>query len=579
MKRTVTTVAVTVVAAAFLLVLGHNMEVAESWRPLRRALRGRSVPSPLLEYGALGGLLRRHGLVTAVPNDGSLFPRGAADTDVTHLTPFQKKRREGAFLLQANPGGKSGIRSSRVVDPVRVATGFPCVSLWVAKDAFHDPETGIMANWKERGREWERLAFMSYFEDGKLSFASGVGLRIHGYKSNRWRRNSFRLYFRSEYGTDPCLPTIFEGAEGGGVRTLVLRRDRHHLLLFMNSMAFDVLGRAGVATPRNRPVMTFLNGRYRGIYCLSEHLSRRQWRANLGHDDFAFYNKRSSSDEASIREYYDLLEWAKTKDDKATTEEAEKRVDLDAMSRQLLVCMYLGLTDWKQGVAIRDRAIPESRWSWIAWDLDNSFVDLSSLRAAVNWRGKAASLVFGKNWLKHGKTGDLEEEPDVRRALFCRLWEECPDYRRTFLRLATDLLNHEINERFLIGRWRWYFGTMDAVGARVAKEEQFLRLETFFRNRHVFLRKDLRAYAEAGDLAACTVTGPAGTEYRIDGYPERGTYRGLYYAGQRISVEAAGRGGRRIASWLVNGQNVPGTKLSVVVERETVIEPVFRRRR
>ncbi|NQT93519.1 MAG: CotH kinase family protein [Lentisphaerae bacterium] len=432
-----------------------------------------------------------------------------------------------------------------------------------------------MTHWEERGRDWERLGYMSFFEEGRLRFASGIGLRIHGYKSNRWRRNSFRLYFRSQYGTDHFLPGVLDGVERGPVRTLVLRRDKHHKLLFMNSLAFDVLRRAGVATPRTRPVMTFLNGAYKGVYCLSEHLSRRQWRVNLGHDDFAFYNKRASSDDASIREYRALLEWARIPDGKATMSEAEKRVDLDAMSRQLLVCMFLGLTDWKQGVALRDRTIPGARWSWIAWDLDNSFVDLSAGNARIDWQHRAATLVFGKGWLARGDSGSLAKEADVRRALFCNLWEQCPEYRRTFLRMATDQLNHTINERYLVERWNWYMSTMGAIGAREGSRRQFSDLKSFLHNRHVFLREDLRAYAGAGKVMSCTVGGNAGSEYRIDGYPETGGYRGSYYAGQEISVEPIGPAGKRIASWLVNGQNVPGNNLSIPVYEDTVIEPVL----
>lgn len=574
-KRVGMTVGVTVVAAAFLLVLGHNMEVATCWRPIRLALQSPAVPSPLLEYGALGAMLRRHGLVMAMPNDGKLYRVGPEDADVLGLRPFQKKRRAAAFLLQANPAGHAGFPSSSAPDPVSMSAELPCVSIWGERDAFHHPETGLMTHWEERGREWERMGYMSYFDNGRLALSSGVGLRIHGYKSNRWRRRSFRLYFRRGYGADHFAAGVLEGPPGGDIRTLVLRRDKHHKLLYVNSFAFDIIRRAGVAMPRARPVTAFLNGRYVGVYCLSEHLSRRQWRANLGHDDFDFYNKRASSSESSIRAYEDLLAWAKDPSFGMTMETVAERVEMDMTSRQLLVYMCLGLTDWQQGVAFRDRTIPGARWSWITWDLDNSLVNLRKGKAHVDWRFRAVSLVLGEKWLVKRKSSDLEGASDARRVLFCRLWDECPEYRRSFLRQATDLLNHRISKRFLLDRWQWYMATMDSIGAHPTSEMAFRGLESYFLNRHRFLMEDLRAHADAGKIVTCTIIGPAGSEYRIDGYPEPGEYRGMYYVGQSISVEPVDRDGPSIHAWLVNGRHVPGTKLSVVVDKDMVIEPVF----
>ncbi|NQT93520.1 MAG: hypothetical protein HQ559_12235 [Lentisphaerae bacterium] len=121
--RIAVTVAAVTVFAAFFLVLGHNMESAAYWRPTRRALQSPAVPSPLLEYGALGGLLRRHNLVTSSRNDGSIFPLGTGDATVPDLTPFQKKRRAGAYLLRANRAGAAGIPSSSAAVQVRGTRG------------------------------------------------------------------------------------------------------------------------------------------------------------------------------------------------------------------------------------------------------------------------------------------------------------------------------------------------------------------------------------------------------------------------------------------------------------------------
>ena len=102
------------------------------------------------------------------------------------------------FAVQWSP---EALPSSRAVPVTEVASGVPVLSLTLEDADLNDPAKGLLPNKREHGEEWEREGSVSYFENGKLIFASGVGVRIHGGGSRITApRPGFRLYFRRKYG-------------------------------------------------------------------------------------------------------------------------------------------------------------------------------------------------------------------------------------------------------------------------------------------------------------------------------------------------------------------------------------------
>ena len=70
--------------------------------------------------------------------------------------------------------------SSTIVDAAALESAPLVLSIHVDDEALDDPATGIRANPIARGREWERVAYASFFRSGELVHASRVGLRRHG---------------------------------------------------------------------------------------------------------------------------------------------------------------------------------------------------------------------------------------------------------------------------------------------------------------------------------------------------------------------------------------------------------------
>jgi hypothetical protein len=103
----------------------------------------------------------------------------------------------------------SALPSTAAVPAVEVISGVPILSLALDEADLNSPERGLLANRNLRGLDWERPASISYFEGGRMLFASGVGVRMHGGTSAP--RLGFRLYFRRQYGPRELAPGVLFG--------------------------------------------------------------------------------------------------------------------------------------------------------------------------------------------------------------------------------------------------------------------------------------------------------------------------------------------------------------------------------
>ncbi len=136
----------------------------------------------------------------------------------------------------------------------------------------------------KHGNEWERPGWVSFFENGRLVYSTGVGVRVHGGSSRQLPRpQGFRLYFRREYSATPLPGEIaFGPSHGHPLRRLILHNDlrigrdrvRWHLV---NPLAYDIATAVGAIASPTRPVRFLLNGEFQDVYVLSEHFHPRDF--------------------------------------------------------------------------------------------------------------------------------------------------------------------------------------------------------------------------------------------------------------------------------------------------------------
>ena len=470
---------------------------------------------------------------------------------------FPKKRGISENFYTANVGGTGAFPSSRLVKQELLQKNMPILSIAIDDAYLHSEKAGIISNWQQKGRDWERLAYVSYFENGKLQFATSAGLRLHG-GSTRNSGLNFRLYFRKEYGKNEIEPGLIFGSNTPPIKRLVIASDRSNPR-FNNCIALEIARKAGCLTPEIKPVYFLLNGKppIDIAYFIIENLSKKQWINHIGHDDFIFLRLRQQNNVVDDQKRYDQLEEKFKHKERLTMDEVEKDINIENLSRFIIATVFCGNWDNVQGAAILNNRSVDPKWFWVMWDMDVSFLDL--------------------DWGKKGFSITLRQQ-EFRMTIFRRLMEECPRYHQYFLRLFMDILNHKINKSFLFSQ----IETFETISQKMFGSKPYFDSQTmrkFMDNRPAFIRSDLEKYYgqkyPVGESFSCTVNGASGISYRIDGYPEKPGYRGWYFKGHTIDIQIEKPFQNRFSHWIVNGEKKTDEHLIIPVDRETVIEPVF----
>lgn len=482
---------------------------------------------------------------------------------------FQRKRQQTHFQHIGNPGRIEDLPSSRVIKENHFKKNWPIVSIVVDEDDLYHPDTGIIPNKRSRGAYWERPAYFSYYdESGELAFGSMVGVRIHGGKRIQLF-NSFRLYFRKEYGIShfpEFRPKIKFSSRAEPLKRLIV----HHTAwppggwVFNNPLAYDISSRMGCVVPETKLSLLFVNGVEMGIHFLVPQINDKLLKDYFGHKDFIAYKFRSENSRESEAFYNTKLWKPTTSHEKLTMEEVGKTIDLDNLARHLFSFVFCGTTDFYQGIGVLEKGRPGSKLFWINWDMDHSFYDVSRRYSGREiWKQKGWPRVYKQSHYHSGRT-----------QLFSRLLNEDPAYREFVISLCMDLLNHRVTQGYLQSRLEYYNDMLVSYGQN--DSEYIENLELFFRKRPAFIRDEMRDMFKLGPSFSCRVKGPAGIQYEIDSYPETIGYNGYYFEGKNMTVSISSSHKDTFSHWLVNGRKVEGSTLSFTVLADSTIEPVFR---
>ena len=461
-------------------------------------------------------------------------------TGIEWLDPFPDDR----YRVQISP---ATFPSTRAVPEAAVLEGTEVLSLVVDRDALSGSERGIVTHPEERGREWERPGYVSYFTDGQLRLATQVGVRLHGGRSRLYSPvKSFRLHFRARYGPPAVPSSMFfgKGLENNLTSVIVhndVRRDRQgrdwHLV---NPLAYDIARQLGGIVPRTRPTQFYLNGERQGVYVLTERITREFLEARFGHRRFSI-----SADGTSR----DLPRWARTAKP-FTMRDVNAVVDLDNLTSWALTVLFCGTTDiLTQSPVARDLTDPASRWFWLTWDLDHSFMDLYQA-APQPWLLDSYRTLLGNR--------------EGRSRILTRLLQNDPDYRRYFAGRLSAALNHQITPAFLNERFGFYW---EAALRRGAADSGYAEvLQQFLKERPQVLWDLSAKYLKMGGPFSVTVEGLAGTAVEIDGFKTPLPYTGKYLPGTPFALD----GGTAVGAWLINGRQHDG-RVALDVHENLVI--------
>ena len=390
------------------------------------------------------------------------------------------------FAVQWSP---QALPSSRAVPVSEVASGLPILSLTLDDADLNDPAKGLLPNKLQHGEEWEREGSVSYFDAGKLMFASGVGVRIHGGSSRiRAPRPGFRLYFRRKYGPRELPPGVLFSAAAQPVRRIVVhddvRRDGKVDWYFANPLAYDIARAIGAIAPETKPVRFFLNGEYYGPFVVTERFDERFFAAHWGYDDILL----------SQEEMNKLWEWVRTTRP-LTMANVSQHVNIDNVTRWFLAVAFTATRDAYQGPGqFLDRTKTSGGWFWVNWDMDQSF---------RNWNLDSYQYLLER--IAEGRRGRNPAEP--RSVILSELIADDPQYRDYLKRVVQKALNHQLTQAFLMERYEHYLTT--ATQLQVRSLDYLPRLRQFLERRRDFFRLTSEQWLNSPPSQRVVVTAPA----------------------------------------------------------------------
>ena len=426
------------------------------------------------------------------------------------------------------------------------------VAIRVADEDLYDPETGLKAHSRERGRNWERPAGVVVMQDGRELLAAPAGIRLQGNRDTRDMLHSFRLYFRNSYGQKNVPGTAFLDGSAMKIRKVVTRTEKNLVPGFVSMLAFDVARRIGSITPDYAPILLCRNGENLGLGLASEHVNRTHWERKLRHKDFTFYMLESDNSVLDTARYKALRLRLDPFFGLWDYDRVAGMLDLDDFMNAMTTFAFLQWQDWNQGAFLLDDTQAQPRWRSVLRDADLAF---AGLRA----NGIPANRAGWKNFRDaHG----------MRASVFKGMWDTSPRFRKEMLWRLTWSINHRLTREWIAERVRHYAALEKEAGLECFDEN--LALSYLFERRAELPAETVRELG-APETVACRVQSPE--PLVIDGETWGNTYEGIYFAGQTISLEAPP--GRAVSRWEVDGREIREPRLELELHADTCIRAIF----
>ncbi|MFW6347418.1 MAG: CotH kinase family protein, partial [Cyclonatronaceae bacterium] len=565
------------------------------------------------------------------PNDIFLIPTNAFDDSHPYQEQWQEPQGEvfkihtvRARIFPEDESLEPGpvLSGSFIIDDAGAARfSMPVVSLSTDREALFGDEQGIYVpgdgsngeNYDQRGRDWEREAFMEVFEkDGTPALQLPVGLRIHGGTSRARPRKSLRIYSRSDYGETWMNYPFFPDKNIGQYKRLLLRNGGNDWgkAIIRDGFMQSLLRGLNLDMQHFRPAIVFINGEYWGIHNIRDRLDDRYLETHYGleEEEITILEGNASyesGDPAGVVHYHQMRSFLNNTGVSTPENYAElqTRMDTENFADYQIAQIYFANTDWpgnniKYWRANRpfDPDAPrgqDGRWRWMVYDTDFGFNLDYDYVIGVDDGPAHNTLRFalhedGNNW----------PNPSWSTFILRKLLEN-ETFKAAFINQAADLLNTRFRAEYALAE-------LDSMAALYAPEiaehsarwvrpsqesweNQLERMRDFAAQRAGFMRQH---FLDEFDIGSGTETITLHIEDENQGYiqvnrtdlrPETPGVRqegsvypwsGDYFDGLEIRLKAVPRSGYAFAGW-EGSYSSEEAEISILPEQATDLTATF----
>lgn len=264
------------------------------------------------------------------------------------------------------------------------AQTLPILSVSVFPASLWGYRTGIYAN-SIKGREIP--VTLEFFEkDGTSGFKHTAGFRISGQGAYQYPQKPFTISMRDRFGADFIQYPVFPEIGIQNYKSIYLRNsgtpDNRHTLFRDALQHVLVMGRMDLDVQAYRPVVTFINGAYWGIYNIREKLNADYLAmhhpidpTNIDYLETDF-SRIPVVIEGSADDYQALLGFIQDNDLSISRnyETVRAEIDIDSFIDYLITEIYCDNINWlNTNVRWWRERTEGARWRWILVDMDWGF--------------------------------------------------------------------------------------------------------------------------------------------------------------------------------------------------------------
>jgi hypothetical protein len=284
-------------------------------------------------------------------------------------------------------------------------------------------------------KDREVPATIEYFEplSGTRAFSAGVGLRVFGTSIYNLPQRPISVRFKEKYGDEVLKYPLFKGKPISRYSAFLLRNggNDYNTAYFRDGLGVNLVkGKMDLDFQDYQPCVVFINGEYNGIYELRERLDEQYIGRNheVNPDNLDYLEDSLhvvSGDQYAFRELMDFVEKNDLSDSTAFARVAAE-VDLNEFTNFVILRAFIGYQIADLNNRYWRNRDTDSKWRWIASDLEHAFGQLSGDPVEVNTIAKLAAY-----------SGDL---PEWSTLLFNRLLQN-PAFRDEFIQRSAACLN------------------------------------------------------------------------------------------------------------------------------------------
>ena len=250
------------------------------------------------------------------------------------------------------------------------------IGIYSFGDSFDQNYPYFGANFWE---DWERPIHLSLYDlSGDLEVEYNLGVKIFGGWSRGQAQRSFSLFARNKYGTSEIDYKLFPQLDYSNFQSFILRNSGQDWLRtsLKDAALTGLLKGTGLDYQAYRPVATYINGNYWGLYNMREKVNEHfiASKHNVEADEIDILTNNSELVHGKTDDYDDLINFINSTNLSfgQNFDYVEDQIDIDNYIMYQVAQIYFNNHDWP-GNNIKYWKHKDGKWKWIIYDTDFGF--------------------------------------------------------------------------------------------------------------------------------------------------------------------------------------------------------------